>query len=191
MYKTPTSWDPICVASLIRCASPPESDLEPRFKLRYVRPTSTRKAMRARISFTTSSPICNCLAESFASIFSNQSARSEISRLASSAIFLSFILKYKASFFNREPSHSGQSTLSMYSLAHLRKEVESLFLKVVSIKLATPSKSILKSRVIPKALDSLENFSFPPYKIISNASFGILLIGSLRLKSKRSAISSS
>ncbi len=57
--------------------------------------------------------------------------------------------------------------------------------------MATPSKSILYFRVIPRVFESTSKAEFPPWKIISFASFGILLNGSLNSKSNFCAINSS
>ena len=56
-YKTPVNLDPICVASLIRWASPPER--LPAFldSVRYSKPTSFKKANRLWISFIIRLPI--------------------------------------------------------------------------------------------------------------------------------------
>ena len=55
------SAEPICVASRIRCASPPDSDPAARANVRYPSPTSSRKPMRALISFK----ICAAIMLSF------------------------------------------------------------------------------------------------------------------------------
>ena len=97
----------------------------------------------------------------------------------SSAIFLSAIRKYSASFLRREPSHSGQGFSSMKSFAQRCMEaLLSVSWYCCSMKLTIPSKSIEKSRVSPITSDFSENFSFPPKRIISIASLGSFSTGS-------------
>ncbi len=49
-YRTPISFEPICVARRMRCDSPPERDAAPRERFRYPIPTLSRKRRRSRIS---------------------------------------------------------------------------------------------------------------------------------------------
>ena len=53
-YSTPASPAPICVASRIRCISPPDSVPLSRFNARYPSPTCSRNANRFTISFSKS-----------------------------------------------------------------------------------------------------------------------------------------
>ena len=57
IYNTPTNCEPICVANLIRCASPPERDFDERLSCKYCRPTSNKNCNLTRISFIISDPI--------------------------------------------------------------------------------------------------------------------------------------
>jgi len=113
------------VASLMRCASPPESDSALRFSVRYSSPTSMRKRSRSRTSFSTgpamsaSSPGC-------------PGARSGIERTKSfasltesspnSPMFLPAIVTASDSGLSRIPLHSGQTATTMYSSSSLRTE---------------------------------------------------------------------
>ena len=99
-----------------------------------------------------------------------------------SEIFFSLILKNKASFFNLEPSQTGHLTSSINSFAHRFMVVEPLSSCWFLMKWAMPSNSILYSLVTPKTFDSTENFSLPPFKIISIASSEMVEMGSVNLK---------
>ena len=72
IYSTPTSDEPICVASLIRWLSPPESVPAERDRVRYSSPTLLRKPRRDLISFIICSPIS--LSRSLISRFSKNSS---------------------------------------------------------------------------------------------------------------------
>ena len=101
------------------------------------------------------------------------------------------ILKKSDSFFNREPWQTGQFISSIKSFAQRFMAVELLSSNWFFINLEIPSKSILYSFVTPAVFETTENFSFPPFKIISIASSEIFSIESVNLKSYFSPISSS
>src|SRR5215472_6605235 len=116
----PWSCEPICVASRMRCDSPPLSVFEGRFNERYERPTSKRNCNRSRISFSTSLAISFCLSEILNSIPSNQAARLSKFMLLNSEIFLPTILNQRLSFFNLAPPQVSQGFNSIYPSAHSR-----------------------------------------------------------------------
>ena len=55
-------------------------------------------------------------------------------------------------------------------------DFDSVFEFCALMKFSIPSKSILYSLLTPRSLEVIENFSFPPFKIISNAFFGMSII---------------
>ena len=63
MYKTFTNCEPIWVANLMRCASPPDSDLEILSKFKYSNPTSNKNPILDLISLSISDAIVFCLSE--------------------------------------------------------------------------------------------------------------------------------
>ncbi len=134
------------------------------------------------ISFKISIAIVFCLLSKCFGNSENQLANSAISIEASSAIFLSCNLKNKASFLSREPLQTGQSISSINSFAHLFMEEELLSSYWFLMNFEIPSKSILYSLVTPAVLETMANFSLPPFRIISIASSDIFSIGSVSLK---------
>ena len=103
MYSTFTSFDPICVASLILWLSPPESEAVARSSDRYSSPTSRRKDTLSRSSFRISRAMAFSLALSFPSSESSHSFNAEISIADTSDIVFPSILKYSVSRFSRVP----------------------------------------------------------------------------------------
>ncbi len=130
----------------------------------------------------TSAAIVFCFSDKWVFKSRNQAVTSEISKSHNSAIFFSLILKNKASFFNREPSQTGQFTSSINSFAQRFIVVEPLSSCWFLMKCEIPSNSILYSLVTPKTFDSTENFSLPPFKIISIASSETVEMESVNLK---------
>ena len=76
----------------------------------------------------------------------------------------------------------------MNSLAQRLIEAEPLSSCWLLMKLEIPSNSILYSLVIPKVFETTENFSLPPYKIISIASLEMVFTASVSLNSNFSPI---
>ena len=64
-YKTPVSCEPICVANLILCASPPDKVFASLSSVKYSRPTLIKNESRDLISFKIKSEISSCSLESF------------------------------------------------------------------------------------------------------------------------------
>ena len=112
MYKTPTSELPICVASRIRCDSPPESVVADRPSVKYVNPTFVRNPSRARISLSTWCAICSsrALGLNSAKNFSHCSIESRVSL----SMFAPPTVTASASGFSRAPLHCGQTEADMY-----------------------------------------------------------------------------
>ena len=50
-YKTPVNREPICVASRMRCASPPDNVPAARVNVKYSKPTLSKNSRRSLISF--------------------------------------------------------------------------------------------------------------------------------------------
>ena len=106
---TPVSPEPICEASRIRCASPPESVSAERSSARYSRPTLLRNASRVTISLMIRSAIAafwpgrtSCPKYAAASL-SGSPETSKIARASAP----SPTLTCRASRRSRVPSHSG------------------------------------------------------------------------------------
>ena len=79
---TPTRFNPICAASLILCDSPPDRVAELLFKLRYSRPTFSKKIKRSIISLIILLEInCCCLLrfKDFKNFIASEMDRSPIS----------------------------------------------------------------------------------------------------------------
>ena len=85
IYSTPTSPDPICVASLIRWDSPPDSVPAARESVRYPSPTCFRNLSLCLISLVMSLDICCSLGVS--SRFSKNRIACSTDRSVSSMIF--------------------------------------------------------------------------------------------------------
>ena len=77
MYRTPTRLEPICVASRIRCASPPDSVAAARSSDRYPIPTLSRKRSRSPISRTIRRAIARSVSVSSSSSIQSSAARAE------------------------------------------------------------------------------------------------------------------
>ena len=65
MLDTPVNFEPIWVASLILCASPPDKVPAERLKVKYSNPTFFKKFNLASISFINKSEISFCDSVSF------------------------------------------------------------------------------------------------------------------------------
>ena len=106
MYNTPLNPLPICVASLIRCDSPPESVPARRESVKYVNPTLIRKDNLALISFTMLCAIFCSFADNLSDEIKPYNFVIDISQ--TSAIDLPSIFIESALGFKRLPKHSGQ-----------------------------------------------------------------------------------
>ena len=116
----PCNCEPICVASLMRCDSPPLRLLEERLSVRYVNPTSSKNCSRSLISFSTSLAMEFCLALNLFSTSANHTA--SLSRLSelNSAIFFSSTLNQRLSFRSLVPLQVGQGFSSINFSTHSR-----------------------------------------------------------------------
>src|SRR3989344_408371 len=166
IYKIPVSCEPIWVASLILCASPPESEVDSRSMVRYSSPTFIRKSSRCDISFARGSAIASYFLDDLTRL--RISSEKNFLRLSTdkeetSAMFLSRILTASASFFRRLPLQAGQTFIIMYFSISARVNSESVSFHLRSRFGTTPSNS-------PPAFVS-------PYKIMSTAFFGRSLMG--------------
>ena len=100
----PDNLDPIWVASLILCDSPPLNVPAILFKFKYPNPTFIKNVNLSFISFMISFDIsCSSL---FNFILLKKSYKSFILKLHISYIFLFFILTFNISSFNLEPLHT-------------------------------------------------------------------------------------
>ena len=129
IYATPTSPEPICVASRMRCASPPDSVPVARERERYSRPTLMRNDTLARISFKIGAPMASCMAVSVNASMNSRNFTIDI--LVASKMFLSPTVTARDSFFSRCPLHAAQGVIRMkvsYS-AFIVSENVSLYLR--------------------------------------------------------------
>ena len=124
MYSTPTSDEPICVASRMRWASPPDSVAAARSIDRYPTPTFSRNCSRSSISRSTSRAIRRSWSES------SRSRTHSSARRADSAvkwwIAVSPISTARDSGRSRAPLHSGHGRRVMYSSIFSRAQSESV-----------------------------------------------------------------
>ena len=110
-YSTPVRPDPICVASRIRCASPPASVAAGRSSDRYPSPTSARKPSRVWISLNGRSAISSSREVRRSS--RSQEAASVTGRAATSAIDRPPTVTARISGASRAPPHAGHGTARM------------------------------------------------------------------------------
>ncbi len=108
---TPTRLEPICVASLIRCASPPDSDRAERDSDRYPMPTFSRKARRSEISRTIRRAIARSVSVISSEAIHSPAPRADISLY--SAMLIPPTLTARLSGRSRAPSQSGQGCSAM------------------------------------------------------------------------------
>ena len=102
------SEEPICVASRMRCASPPDSEPALRARVRYSSPTLLRKPSRERISLRISLAIISSVLFSFK--FSKKSTSALTESAHSSLMFSPPTVTASDSFFSRRPPQVGQGT---------------------------------------------------------------------------------
>jgi len=114
MYSTPMSEEPICVASRMRCASPPESVAAARESVRYCRPTLCKKPRRLRISLMMRPAIIACISVSCGSSASRKRRHSVTGRSQNSEIFIPPTVTARTSFRRRRPPQSGQGVSAMH-----------------------------------------------------------------------------
>ncbi len=124
MYSTPTRLDPIWVASLIRCASPPDSVAAARSSVRYPTPTLSRKRSRSTISFMIRAAIW------VSELLSSRPSRNEIASRADLRVNWWIPIPptstARLSGRSRAPPHSGQGITDMYSSIRSRDHSESV-----------------------------------------------------------------
>ena len=124
MYSTPTRLEPICVASRIRCASPPDSVAAARSSVRYPTPTESRNRSRSTISFRIRDAICR--SDSVRSRASSHSIASRADLRVNSWIPIPPTFTASVSGRSRAPSHSGHGRTDMYSSMRSREYSESV-----------------------------------------------------------------
>ena len=126
IYRTPDNFDPICVASLILCSSPPAN--VPAFldKVKYAKPTSVKNCVLSTISFKIGVEIFNSPAFNFAGNFSKNSFTLSTGNSTILSIDKSFTVTAKTSGFNLLPLHLGQIFITMYCSISWRVQSESV-----------------------------------------------------------------
>src|SRR3989344_3941738 len=126
----PVRREPICVASLILCASPPARVVDSRESVRYSRPTSLRNTSRFDISFTSGSATENSDDPRTPLLFilSSRKYSSAFSTVRSltDAIFSSPIFTPSASGRSRLPLHDSQALITIYFSISARVKSESV-----------------------------------------------------------------
>src|SRR3989338_1342599 len=126
----PVRREPICVASLILCASPPARVVDSRESVRYSRPTSLRNTSRFDISFTSGSATENSDDPRTPLLFilSSRKYSSAFSTVRSltEAIFSSPIFTPSASGRSRLPLHDSQTLITIYFSISARVKSESV-----------------------------------------------------------------
>ena len=115
-YKTPDNFEPIWVASLILCASPPDKVPALLVKVKYDKPTLFKNSSLEIISFNIR------LLISFSSLFSfnflTKSSKSLIDISHISKIFLSLMYIDNTDFCNLFPLQTGHSVSIIYPWSH-------------------------------------------------------------------------
>ena len=109
-YITPLNPEPIWLAILMRCASPPLIVLASRPRLRYSKPTSFKKCNLSRISFKIGIAICFCVSLKYLK-FASSSIKARhclICILISSPMPLLATFTASELAFKRKPLQSGQ-----------------------------------------------------------------------------------
>ena len=111
MYSTPCNPDPICVASRMRCASPPDSVSALRDSVRYSSPTSSMNFSRALISRRIGSLIIDFV------LSSRSPAKNSVSFTTDMAVISAMLSPPtrtdSASFLSRRPLQTGHGRLRM------------------------------------------------------------------------------
>jgi hypothetical protein len=97
----------------MRWLSPPDSVPEARARVRYSRPTSTRKVRRSRISFRIRTAISFCFAESWDGSSANQRSAARTESAVASAMSKPAILTASASGLRRLPPQAAQGVSDM------------------------------------------------------------------------------
>ena len=175
IYRTPTNFVPICVASLILCASPPDKVLRGLSKLKYSRPKLYISSTLCLISLIIGSAIIFCSLVKNCSTEESQFLKPLISIEFKSDIEVSLILKNKDSFFNLFPEHVSQldsvikSVIKSFVLPDLN-------FNVFLIKPLTPL-NLVCHKVPGYLVDSTATSMFSPNKILSRMFSGMFLIG--------------
>src|SRR5690606_24389094 len=110
--------EPICVASLMRCDSPPLNVLAERLRVKYSNPTSRRNFNLSVISFKIGFAIIASLPFNFTFLKNSSSFKMESE--VTSVIFFPWNFTASDSFFNLPPPHAGHGTVFMYDSTHSR-----------------------------------------------------------------------
>ncbi len=118
IYSTPIRLDPICVASRIRWASPPDRLPVARSSVRYSMPTSARNVSRARISLRICAAIFNSV--SFNVMDSKKRCASLIEYDVTRSIDVSATRTARLSGRSRLPPHVSHTRLVMKRSIHSR-----------------------------------------------------------------------
>src|SRR3989338_8345923 len=168
----PVRRDPIWVASLILCASPPARVVDSRESVRYSRPTSFRNVSRFDISFINGSATGNSVFPRIPFLFAISSRKysSAFSTVLSltDAIFSSPIFTPSASGRSRLPLHDSQTVITMYFSISARVKSESVSFQRRFRFGITPSNALS-----PRPSSSPSPSFFSPYKITSRTFCGI------------------
>src|SRR5208283_2362802 len=117
-YIEPTSDEPIEVAKLMRCDSPPERVDESRSSVRYPSPTSTKYRRRFWISSRILLQMLNSKSEN--SVFLKNSSAASIVISTRPAIVVPQIFTSSASLRRRAPPHSSHVVYPRYLLKSTR-----------------------------------------------------------------------
>ena len=129
----------------MRWLSPPESVPELRDRVRYSRPTLTRKPSRSLISFRMRPAISICLALSRSGRPANQSRAPAIDICAASPACISATRTASASGLRRKPLHAEQGATVWYLLSSSRTQLESVSRQRRARLVITPSNGRLVS----------------------------------------------
>src|SRR3989344_88679 len=176
----PVRRDPIWVASLILCASPPARVVDSRESVRYSRPTSFRNVSRFDISFINGSATGNSVFPRIPFLFAISSRKYSSAfstvRSLTDAIFSSPIFTPSASGRSRLPLHDSQALITIYFSISARVKSESVSFHLRfrfgitpsnAFSLFSPSSSKTSTSLSPFKITSIvfgDNFSIGVFK---------------------------
>ena len=141
-YITPVSPEPICEASRMRWASPPDKVPDWRESDRYSSPTLFKKFSRSTISFKILWAISRFCGLSFSSAPANHPSACLIDMAETSMMSSPAILIASASGFRRLPPQCSQTAADWYWANSSRVACESVSIKRRSRLLTTPSNGL-------------------------------------------------